>query len=231
MIAKKTIISTQYNHFFDQGNLITYKTVLKNNMNMYLRYNATDKIFVVTCNKYASKKIIETFVLTHYQKFLINESKKEPADDNVIKIFDIAYQIKIIKSKTNKSEFLNSILYLKLTSLDKRKITIKKYIQKTYGNYLITRTFLLAKKVGLEVSSVDTKWFSNRWGHCMKRNKSIALSLQLIQYPVDTIDAIIYHELAHLVYFDHQSNFKKLWLEFCPNYKQALVVLDHHHDY
>ncbi|MGH2731097.1 MAG: M48 metallopeptidase family protein [Actinomycetota bacterium] len=50
----------------------------------------------------------------------------------------------------------------------------------------------------------------SRWGSCSVDDRSIRLSLALVDYPAWVRDYVIVHELAHLVVPDHSEGFWKL---------------------
>lgn len=56
-----------------------------------------------------------------------------------------------------------------------------------------------------EISWVTTQ--RSRWGSCSVEDRSIRLSLALVDYPTWVRDYVIVHELAHLVVPDHSEEF------------------------
>lgn len=59
-----------------------------------------------------------------------------------------------------------------------------------------------------------------RWGVCNRKNLTVTLNSNLIKESLDKIDYVIIHELSHLVYFDHSSNFWAIVGKYCPNHKR-----------
>lgn len=62
--------------------------------------------------------------------------------------------------------------------------------------------------------------FKARWGH-MTRNRIMALNTQLIQVPLEAIDAVIFHELVHILHFNHQKPFHDCLEALVPHHKQV----------
>lgn len=58
----------------------------------------------------------------------------------------------------------------------------------------------------------------SRWGSCSSSG-TISLNWQLIRLPVDIMDYVIIHELAHRVHMNHSPTFWKLVAQYCPYYK------------
>lgn len=59
----------------------------------------------------------------------------------------------------------------------------------------------------------------SRWGSCSTTG-TIRLSSRLLLAPLDVIDYVIIHELAHLIEFNHSNKFWKLVETAMPNYQE-----------
>lgn len=60
---------------------------------------------------------------------------------------------------------------------------------------------------------VSVRWVSNqrtRWGSCTSANRTIRLSDRMRTMPDWVIDAVLVHELAHLVHADHGPQFRRI---------------------
>ena len=60
----------------------------------------------------------------------------------------------------------------------------------------------------------------SRWGVYNRKNHSITLNSHLIEYRLDKLEYVIYHELSHTTYFDHSKQFWLLVSKYCPKYKR-----------
>jgi predicted metal-dependent hydrolase len=71
-----------------------------------------------------------------------------------------------------------------------------------------------------------------RWGSYSKKTHRITLSTQLMHYPIHVIDAVIAHEVAHIVHLDHSPRFYATLHRLYPNYatdhQQLKQGLNHH---
>lgn len=59
----------------------------------------------------------------------------------------------------------------------------------------------------------EISWVTNqksRWGSCSPDDRSIRLSVALVDYPSWVRDYVIVHELAHLIHADHSERFWRL---------------------
>lgn len=70
-----------------------------------------------------------------------------------------------------------------------------------------------------EIKSVKLKYNKSNWGSCSSA-KNINLSTRLLFAPMDVIDYVIVHELAHLYEMNHSSRFWDIVRQVMPNYKE-----------
>jgi predicted metal-dependent hydrolase len=92
---------------------------------------------------------------------------------------------------------------------------------------LAARAAKLAKRYDLP-NPASIRWVSNqttRWGSCSYSDASIRLSDRIVGMPEWVLDAVIVHELAHLVHPDHGPEFKALENRF-PRQDEASAFLD-----
>ena len=54
----------------------------------------------------------------------------------------------------------------------------------------------------------------------MPSKKALHFSSRLVMLPKKAIDAVIVHELCHIVHPNHSKNFYELVEKYIPNYKQ-----------
>jgi predicted metal-dependent hydrolase len=91
---------------------------------------------------------------------------------------------------------------------------------------LTARAASLAERFDLPVPA-SIKWVSNqnaRWGSCSVHTGDIRISDRLSDYPAWVLDAVIVHELAHLVEASHSPAFWQLVHRY-PKAERALGFL------
>lgn len=69
------------------------------------------------------------------------------------------------------------------------------------------------------------RFFKARWGH-MTRRHVMALNCELIHVPLEYVDAVIFHELVHILHFNHQKAFHECLERLVPNHKQVHKELE-----
>lgn len=70
----------------------------------------------------------------------------------------------------------------------------------------------------LPASRVALRKMKSRWGSCSRRGL-VTLNTQLVRYPLECVDAVIVHELCHLLEFNHSRRFYRLMDQAYPNWK------------
>ena len=90
--------------------------------------------------------------------------------------------------------------------------------------YFTQRVKNLCKKNNLKVQATLISNAKTRWGTCNNR-KEVRLNWRLIQAPLFVIDYVICHELSHLKFMNHSSDFWKQVQLLFPNYKEAELYL------
>lgn len=83
---------------------------------------------------------------------------------------------------------------------------------------LPTMLHRLAKDYGYNYRHVTVRAMKSRWGSCSS-NRTINLSVWLMQLPNELIEYVLSHELAHLNHMNHGQMFWQELGAMTPNYK------------
>lgn len=109
---------------------------------------------------------------------------------------------------------------------------LRKYILKFYEEaaqrVLPKRVRELADLTGLKPTKVSLRKQRTLWGSCSPSG-SIQLNWKLISAPLNVIDYVIIHELAHLKHPNHSKYFWNEVALHCPDYKQLRLWLKKHY--
>lgn len=82
------------------------------------------------------------------------------------------------------------------------------------------------KMTGLFCNNWQTKNMSTRWGTCNVITKKIWLNLQLAKKPIQCLEYVILHELAHLKEKNHGKEFIAILDEFMPYWREVKKQLN-----
>lgn len=113
-------------------------------------------------------------------------------------------------------------------SLDKRRQLVFAYVSRVFGERVNERMAYWTKKMGIRMPlSLYFSPMRSRWGVCYPDKKRIGLSLNLIPYSIETIEAVLVHELCHLRHAGHGKDFYDCLLGYLPNYWEHYNQLKH----
>ena len=72
------------------------------------------------------------------------------------------------------------------------------------------------KTTGLYCSSWQSKYMTTKWGTCNPTSKKIWLNIQLAKKPIECLEYVILHELAHLKVHNHGPEFTAILDQYMP---------------
>lgn len=127
------------------------------------------------------------------------------------------YFLKIAKVK--KIE-LNDQLIFPEKFLPKAKAKINAWYRAEAKEIITDRATLWAKQMGVKFSSIKINSAQKRWGSCSHKNQ-LNFGWKLILQPLEIVDYVVIHELAHIVHKHHQKTFWQLVAAYCPKYKEC----------
>ncbi len=84
---------------------------------------------------------------------------------------------------------------------------------------IVERVEYYAKKWGFKYRKIRITAALTRWGSCTL-NGNLNFSYRLIMAPIEVVDYVVVHELAHLVEHNHSPKFWKLVETIIPEYKK-----------
>lgn len=222
--------------------IIEYKRI----KNIYIRVKPDFNIYV-TAPKRVTKKYI--YELIEKRKDWIEEKKEELKKKNT---FDISqkqlvsgeeiyylgksYMLKVLKSKEESILISGRMMYMYVNIKDgesfinynmRKKHTLldiwyKKEALKLFEELLKK----YCKIMNLEINTFTVKRLKSKWGSCDVVKKHITFNLDLMKYPVHTIEYIVLHELAHLIEPNHSRRFHNIVSIYMPEWRKEKKLLD-----
>lgn len=187
---KKTIVVKIGNTSYEAH--ITYKRIRA----IYIRFK--NGAFHISAPYLTTQKSIVALLNKHAVRLLKRCIKEHPIGDDYIYFFG--------KKETMPLQF----------DKDACKIDLKEELYKYANRRLreLEAMMHIPLQFKLKIKDVTTRLGSNS-----RRTNTITLALKLVHYSQPIIDSVIYHELTHYFYFDHSSNFYRILLSYCPDYK------------
>jgi len=86
------------------------------------------------------------------------------------------------------------------------------------------RTAYYASLMGLSPTAVRFSYARTRFGSCSAKN-SISYSCYLMDYPMEAVDYVVVHELAHIRHKNHGKEFYRLVEQYLPDYRERRKLL------
>ena len=192
--------------------------IRKNNKNTYVRVK--DGRIIVNTNYLTSKGSIIKLIEDNKKsilKMITRDEKKSNREENFYyfgKKYDVIYGF-------NEMEITDNKIYV----LDKK--TMDKFIDNNIKNIYLERLNywynLFEEKI--PVPNLKIRKMTSRWGVCNIRNHNVTLNYHLCKYDMCCLDYVIVHELSHLVYPNHSSDFWNLVGKYYPKYKECRKML------
>lgn len=211
---KKTIILN--------GIKINYNLILKNKKNISIKLDYNGEVIV-----YAPLDISVRYIedlLVKKQKWIIDNYNKimDNKTSNKIMFLGKEFFLKIEKSNYEKIDIEEEVITIKTqnTNSDNVKLTLSNWFREQANSIIIKRAIELSNECSLYPSKILIRNQKTRWGSCNTK-REIRLNWRLILSPKYVMDYIIIHELSHLKYMNHSSDFWKLVESYNKDYKKA----------
>lgn len=196
--------------------------IKKCNKKIYIRPKKPNIVKITTPIRLAKSKI-EEILNKNYEFIRSVLSAPDVTKENVLHLFGKKYNLNIISHFENKYEIINDTIYIYAKSLD--EITIKSVINKFYKIELekFVASELIDAKNKMNISFdilIKYKNVKSYFGQCMPKRRVVTFSTILAKYKPIYIISVIYHELAHFYYLNHNKDFYSLLESKMPGYKR-----------
>ena len=99
-------------------------------------------------------------------------------------------------------------------------------LKKAAKEYIPNRVLEYSEIMGLKPSGIKITSARTRFGSCSGKN-SLCFSYLLMQKPIEAVDYVIVHELAHIKHKNHGKQFYALVEKYMPDYRERNRLLKH----
>lgn len=163
-----------------------------------------------------SKKIIDDFV-QEQEAWIKNQLDKntQSKENDLICLLGNEYRLHYINQKM--CYVAGNALYLYPD-----KTLIQKLLKQNAKKYIDLRFEFFCEQLNIHNISLQYGFYKSKWGSCTPSKHKICFNVNLIFMPLEFVDAIILHELAHLFHFNHSKDFYNLLCTWMPNYKEIV---------
>lgn len=182
-------------------------------------------------------------VKKEYGEYILKEYKKVTSQDyEYIKHFKdgdkllykgkeytINRKIDVVKKISITINEENQNIYILIPDIMINEDEIRKRIQSCIKNIFKVNTYMVIQEkldywkgiMNLEYTSFKINDTKSKYGSCMPKQKKLFFSLRLIMLPDRIIDAIVVHELSHILQPNHSNDFYNLVKKYIPNYDEC----------
>ena len=193
--------------------LIDVFVIKKRQKNTYLRVKE-DGIYITT-NSLTTNKYILNLLKENESKIIKMLEHLKKKQEYTQDFFYLGKKYNIVKSN------LKDIIIGTDTILVKDEFILNKWLVKQARIIFKENLDEIYKIFPVEIPypSLTIRKMKTRWGVCNTRLKKITLNLELVKKDKKYLEYVIVHELSHLVYPNHGSDFWHLVSILVPNYK------------
>ena len=218
---------------------ITIDIQKKNIKNMHLAVLPPDGKVRVSAPMHLSDESIAMFVRTklgwikkQQEKFALQprQSEREFISGETLYVFGKQYFLRVMYSYKGNSLVLNgneAILTVRKESTARLR---EAFVNEWYRDLLKEKISIYLPKweqiTGLYCDSWQTKYMTTRWGTCNTNTRKIWFNLQLAKKPIECLEYVILHELAHLKVKNHGKDFIAILDMYMPYWRETKKLLN-----
>ena len=199
--------------------------IKRRNKKIYLHFYKPNIIKITTPYKLSNDKIME-YLNSSYKYIKKRIDYTEKPKENVLHLFGEEYNVKIVDAEESYVECDGKYIIIhKNESDDERKLEYNYYLECL--KHFITR-YLEEAKSSLNINRIITvkyKDVKTYFGICTPKKNQIGFAIKLAKYDPILIKSVLYHELCHFYFLNHQKGFYKLIENVFPNYKHYQHLL------
>jgi len=220
-------------------NIKSYKTA--KTMKIYFKEDG----LTITKSPYVTKREIDKFIIQNeekiykeYKKILEQKVSKEERwktgkeilyNGEIYTIIKIYNEQKTISIRIKKDKKQFEIVLPNRIKKEEEEYSIKKAVRQLFKEnteYILQeRLSYWSKKTNITYNSVKVRDAKTKYGSCIPKEKALHFSSRLVMLSLEVIDAIIVHELCHIIHPNHSKEFYKLVERYIPNYKEIDIYL------
>lgn len=100
------------------------------------------------------------------------------------------------------------------------KKRIERYLKEQAQNIILPKVEYYSQLTQLIPTTIKIRQYRARWGSCNNQSE-LSFNYLLMMLPNNVVDYVIVHELCHLRYLNHSTNFWQLVANYYPDYLLA----------
>lgn len=160
--------------------------------------------------------------------------KEEFKNEGKIYYLGSLYNLIIVSDKSNFVEIVDNNIKI---HIKEKYIQNNDYIKRYYESWLKENAYEIYRNLVLEYQSqmskyvktfpqIEVKKLKTRWGSCIPTKNKVTFNLSLIKTPIECIEYVVVHELAHFKHQNHSKNFYNLVESYISDWKERRNLLN-----
>ena len=165
--------------------------------------------------------------LDYFKKF--QQPQKELVSGESFAYLGHNYRLKITAANNESVKLVGGYLHVSLTDktdLNKKIQLIETWYKQKAEDYFKKIIAKYTKIVKQEVAKISIRKMKTRWGSCNPQKSYINLNLDLIKKHAFAIEYVIFHELVHLLHYNHDKNFYNYLTTHMPDWQARKLKLE-----
>jgi len=187
---------------------------------------------LVTAPYWVSQKVIRQFVLdqiewikTHFHPLHFAQTEL------LIPLWGCPYRLRFEPALKSGFEITSDVIVLKASAQsieqpDQKMKWLNRFYLEQMKRVCTPLVLRWHKFMNAPVKTVHYKRMTSQWGSCSPLKGRICLNTELAKYPIQALEYVIVHELAHFFVTDHSSRFKAQLDHYLPQWRTWKRLLD-----
>ena len=166
--------------------------------------------------------------ITFYQENYKPQIKEYVSGENV-KYLGKNYRLKIIQSEDECVKLQRGYIQIFIkdkNNFEKKKMLLNEWYLLKSQNYFKKIIANYSNLLNVNIQNIRIRQMKTRWGSCNSAKSYINLNTELIKKPSNTIEYVIFHELAHLIHPNHSREFYNYLSTYMPDWKKRKERLE-----
>ncbi|MBN8580211.1 MAG: M48 family metallopeptidase [Anaerolineae bacterium] len=151
-------------------------------------------------------------------KAMVIHPKKEYVDGERFLFLGYEYELRLVPPQRPALKFDGGFT-LSASARERGEVAFTKWYKTQASTVFTERVQFYATQHGFEPKQVKVNSAKTRWGSCTSSG-TINFTWRLVMAPLEVIDYVVLHELAHLKVKNHSPHFWKLVESLCPDFKR-----------
>lgn len=186
-----------------------------------------DGTVIVRAPLRTSERLIREFIANHLEWIQKKQAEvlatpapvsRQYAPGEMFMYLGHAYPLEIVKGQ-KQPLLLDRSFKLAESSQANAALAFERWYRIRAKQILEDRVNLYAGQYALQYKKIGITSARTRWGSC-SANGSLNFSWRLILAPMEVVDYVVVHELAHTVFHNHSRQFWKRVEKMMPEYKE-----------